>query len=436
MKDKHLIVVSVDALVYEDLEYAKNLPCFGKVIESGSIIERVKTIYPSLTHPVHASLITGCTPEMTGIPSNELFGIGVDNKPWYNYLNQIKCDTIFHAAKRAGLVTAACRWPVTAGGMDVIDYLVPEFFSEYMDEYGEDPLEIYHKLGTCDEILDIVSDAIERYSSTTEHPFYDEFEIYCAAEIIRRYKPNLLLTHPGYVDCMRHRTGVFSDDVKEAICATDKWLSMLFDAVREAGIEDSTDFVILSDHGHLNICRSVCLNVILADKGYITVDKDGMITDWKAYVMSAGLSAHVYVNNTEDEKLLDEIYVLLKQMVVDKLYGFEKVFTRAQVKQEYGLDGGFSFVLETDGYSSFNQDHMRPFIRKNDITDYRYGQSTHGHLPEKGPQPPFLAMGPSFKRGVIIKEGNILNHAPTFAKILNISLLDTQGKVVDEILEI
>lgn len=29
MKNKHLIVVSVDALVYEDLEYAKTLPAFG-----------------------------------------------------------------------------------------------------------------------------------------------------------------------------------------------------------------------------------------------------------------------------------------------------------------------------------------------------------------------------------------------------------------------
>ena len=49
MKNKHLIVVSVDALVYEDLEYAKTLPSFGKLMSEGAIIERVKTIYPSLT---------------------------------------------------------------------------------------------------------------------------------------------------------------------------------------------------------------------------------------------------------------------------------------------------------------------------------------------------------------------------------------------------
>ena len=65
MKSKHLIVVSVDALVFEDLEYAKTLPMFGRILREGSVVERVKTIYPSLTHPVHASLLTGCPAGVT-----------------------------------------------------------------------------------------------------------------------------------------------------------------------------------------------------------------------------------------------------------------------------------------------------------------------------------------------------------------------------------
>ena len=39
MKSKHLIVVSVDALVFEDLEYAKTLPMFGKILREGSMVE-------------------------------------------------------------------------------------------------------------------------------------------------------------------------------------------------------------------------------------------------------------------------------------------------------------------------------------------------------------------------------------------------------------
>ena len=40
---KHLIVISFDALVYEDLEYAATLPNFARIINNGSVIEKVMT---------------------------------------------------------------------------------------------------------------------------------------------------------------------------------------------------------------------------------------------------------------------------------------------------------------------------------------------------------------------------------------------------------
>lgn len=433
MKNKHLIVISVDALVYEDLEYAKTLPAFGRILENGSLIKRVKTIYPSLTHPVHASIITGCPAGTTGIYSNDVFTAGVEKRPWFNFLDEIKCDTIIHAAKRAGLTTAVCRWPVTAGNSTLVDYLIPEFFQDYYTGY-DDALSAYKNVGAKDNIADIINEMIKRYGTTNDHPAYDESQMFASAEIIKKHKPNLMLIHPGYVDNARHRTGLFSNEVNEAIRLTDKWIKWIIEAVEEAGIKDSTDIVILSDHGHLNICRLVCPNVFLKDKGYINIDDNGNLLSWKAYAASCGLSSQVYLADKNDKKLYDDVYNLLKQMASEKLYGFERVFTLQEVKQMYGLDGDFSFVLETDGYSGFNEAMSGPAVRPIDISDYRYSRSTHGHMPEKGPQPPFMAMGPSFKKGGLVETGNILNHAPTFAKVLGISLPDAQGKAVDEIL--
>ncbi len=433
VKEKHLIVISVDALVYEDLEYAKTLSAFGTILKNGSIIKRVKTIYPSLTHPVHATLLTGCPAGVTGIYSNEMFGTA-ENRKWFNFLDEIKCDTILHAAKRAGLTTAACRWPVTAGGDSVIDYLIPEFFHDYLTGYENDVIEAYKNVGAKDNVADIIGEMVKRYGTTNEHPTYDESQMFAAAEIIKKYKPNLLFMHPGYVDATRHRTGLFTDEVKEAINLTNTWLEWIFSAVEEAGIKESTDIVVLSDHGHLNICRTVCPNVFLADKGYITLDENDEIVSWKAYAASCGLSAQVYLSDRADTKLYSDVYDMLKHMASEKLYGFEKVFTHEEVKDKYGLSGDFSFVLETDGFSSFNEALTRPAVRTIDISDYRYGHSTHGHMPEKGPQPPFMAIGPSFKKGAVVENGDILNHAPTLAKALGITMPETQGTAVDEIL--
>lgn len=434
MKDKHLIIVSVDALVYEDLEYAKTLPMFSKLLENGSVIEKVKTIYPSLTHPVHATIMSGCTAGKTGIVSNETFEVKRKDKIWFNHLNEVKCDTLFHAAKRKGLTTAACRWPVTAGDSGVIDYLVPEIMGTDV-EGQSDMLSVYRKLGCGENVIDIVEKALNLYGEEITHPVYDEVQIYCAAEIIKKYKPNVLFTHPGYVDNMRHKTGLFTDRVKESVKKTDEWLCVLYDAVCKAGIEDSTDFVVLSDHGHVNIVRTVCVNVFLRDAGLITLDDNGDVSSWDAYVASGGASAHVYLSRPDDKELYNRVYKLLKNMADEKIYGFDKVFTTDEVKSAYGLFGDFSFVLETDGYTGFNDDWERPCVRDININDYRYGKSTHGHMPEKGPQPPFIAMGPSFRKGVVIPTGSILNHAPTFAKVLGIELSDAEGKPVVDILK-
>lgn len=435
MKNKHLIVVSVDALVYEDLEYAKTLPNFGKLISEGSIIERVKTIYPSLTHPVHASIISGAPAGVTGIVNNARFMPG-QSAPWYNMLDEIGCDTILHAAKREGLTTAVCQWPVTAKGDNVIDYLVPDVLNEYSEGREDEILDVYREYGTTECLMDIVKEGISRFGFRDKHPEIDNFQIFCSAEIIRRYKPNLLLTHPSYVDSARHRTGIFGDGVKEAIKETDRWLGMLLDAVRDAGIESDTDVVVLSDHGQLNIVRVVCPNVYLADAGYIKVDECGRLVSWDAYIQSCGLSAQVYLSNPNDKKLYDEVYELLMRLAKEGIYGFERVFTKDEVNSLYGLSGGFSFVLESDGYSSFNEEPVRPIIRSLDANDYRTGKGTHGHMPEKGPQPTFIGSGPSFKKGVTVKEGSILDHAQILAKILGLKSFDASIDKNCEILNI
>ena len=54
MGKRHLIVISVDALVYEDVADTSELPLFAELIRGGSLTGNIITVYPSLTHTVHA----------------------------------------------------------------------------------------------------------------------------------------------------------------------------------------------------------------------------------------------------------------------------------------------------------------------------------------------------------------------------------------------
>jgi len=435
---KHVIVVSIDAMVFEDLEYCRTLPNFSKILDGASVIKRIKTIYPSLTHPVHATLITGNPAGVTGVVNNLRFFPESPNNDggfWYNFMEQMKCDTILHAAKRAGLTTASASWPMTSHGSDVIDYLVPCALATDFAGFEESPLDAYKSLGAGDDVLPIIRDAINIYSHEDKHPEVDEFQIYCSAEIIKKFKPNLLLTHPSYVDNQRHRGGVFGEHVHHALKETDRWLGILLDAVRIAGIENDTSFVLLSDHGQINITRTISPNVYLRDKGYISSGENGEVREWSAYVKSAGASAHVYLKEPSDEKNKNEVYGLLCKMAEEGVYGFERVYTLDEVKEKYGLSGDFSFVLEGDGYTSFGEWLCRPAVRGFDLSDYRFGRATHGHAPEKGPQPTFIANGGLFKSGVVLESGSVLDHAPTIAAALGLTLPEAAGKPVYDVLK-
>lgn len=430
---KHLIVVSVDALVFEDLEYARTLPNFKRFIEGGSLIERVCTIYPSLTHPVHATMLTGAPAGVTGVINNIYFNPTSDKGEWYNFLSQVRCDTILHAAKRAGLTTAVCTWPLTTGKGDVVDYLVPGVLNYFLKGREDEALEVYSELGMTDNVKNIVAEGMKRFGIYDVHPEIDHLQAYCVSEIVKKYKPNLLLTHLSYVDSMRHRYGLFSDKVKEAVYLTNSWLGQIYGAVSEAGILDCTDFIVLSDHGHLGVSRSIALNSYLADRGYIRKDESGKLVDYDIYVHSAGCSAHVYLKEGADAALYNEAYALFNKLCAEGLYGISEVFTTSEVKERYGLDGDFSFVLEGDGYSKFINNLSGPVAIAEPGADVMYGHSQHGHRPEKGPQPPFIAYGPDFKSGVVVPRGDILNHAPTMARVLGLELLDSTGKAADEI---
>ena len=125
---KRLFVLSLDAMVFEDAEHLKNLPNFKKIYEGGSRVERVCSIYPTLTYPCHVSMGTGCYADKHGIFNNELPELVSGWPDWFWYSKDVKVPTVLDAAKQAGYTTAAINWPVMCGNEN-IDYLLPEIWS-------------------------------------------------------------------------------------------------------------------------------------------------------------------------------------------------------------------------------------------------------------------------------------------------------------------
>ena len=99
--NKKLIILSHDAMVWEDLAYLEKKPVFGSLLRRGAAVRTLRTIYPSITYPVHASIISGQYPDKHGIINNELAEIGVLASPWHWFARDNQLEP-FTAAKAAG----------------------------------------------------------------------------------------------------------------------------------------------------------------------------------------------------------------------------------------------------------------------------------------------------------------------------------------------
>lgn len=428
----HLIVISSDAMVGEDLEYFKTTRAYQKIFQGGAEITNVSSIYPSVTLPAHATMITGMYPEHHGIFSNMILDPGSDPTPWQMDYALLQCSDIFRAAKAVGKTTASVFWPVTMHN-PAIDYHIADYWRE---NKSETLTELFARTGSSPEVMEIIEKHLHLLpEDEKQHPGRDEFGMACVADIIREFKPDVLFTHPANMDDVRHKNGVFGSHLKAAIDDLDRWLCHIWQAVEDAGMAEDTDIFLVSDHGQREVRRNISLNVLLAENGFITLKEDGSVDHWDAYCLSNGMSAVVFLRDKNDGELYRRVQEFLQGLLDQEVFGFSRIYTEAEAREEEHFGGPFSFVLETDGYTSFGDYTTRPLVRDLTNEDYRFGAATHGYLPKFGPHPMLLAKGPSIRDNTVLSGNHIVNEAPTYAKLLGADLPGTDGSPILEILK-
>lgn len=434
-RKKKLVVFSADAMVHEDIEYLSTLPNFKKYLAGGCMVKRVSSVYPTITYPCHTTMISGVWPDKHGVAGNIRFAPGQEPMPWkWSYDEVLWKEDIFTAAKKAGYTTGSVFWPMT-GNHPCIDYLIDEYWARSPEH--DTPREAWRQMGSkmgTDEAMLAIAEKYTGNNSVKTDPAIDQVIVGCACDIIRRYKPDVMFLHPTNLDAYRHHTGLFNDKILEGIRETDQWIGQVMEAVRDAGQLEETNLVLTSDHGQMDIKRIMNLNVVLADHGLIDRNEDGTFNRWDAWCLSGGMSALVYLRNPDDREIYDKTYGILCKMAEEGIYGISQVFTTEEAREKYHLSGPFSFVVESDDFSSFGEGINHPIGANFDLTDYRLGRATHGYLPFKGPQPVFVAKGPDFNENVVLETGRLIDEAPTYAKLLGVELPGADGRAIEEFL--
>lgn len=404
---RHVLVISVDgmgAAWYVQSSPDLKIPNLLRLKHEGSFAEGVIGVYPSVTYPSHATIVTGRMPAEHGITTNvSSREAGKNPRDWFWFANAIKVPTVWDEARRAGLSTAAVSWPVTVGAM--IDRNVPEIWDPEKGELLDFTLLAkYATPGLMPEVraaLHLPQPGMEG----------DSLGARLAAYLLVKYKPNLLLVHLNALDHIEHEHGPQSSEARATLEQIDARIGDLLEAVNEAKLDKSITVFIVSDHGFLPIERVIQPNVLLAKAGLVRVDEKGYVAGGKIATVSNGGSFFIYWPNSQDLRM--QVEDALRPLFDEGLlWG---VFEPSALA-DLGADPGAQLALEPPAGAFFSS------RAAGEVTSMlRTPAGTHGFLPfRRGLEASFIAWGPGIKGGTNLHQIHMTVVGPTILKALGI----------------
>ena len=194
---KRVLILSIDGLRPDAIALAP-MPNLLALMKSGAYSLKAQTIFPSVTLPAHASMLTGLCPAKTGVD-------------WNDYLPErgyAKGTGLFDIAHAAGLFTA-----MFVGKQKLRQITVP--------------------------------------TSTDVFRFINDRDTVIAQDITQEFPVNfgLLFVHFATTDDMGHAYGWMSPQYISVVQHADIALGTLLKALDDHGIRQETLVIVTADHG-------------------------------------------------------------------------------------------------------------------------------------------------------------------------------------------
>jgi len=251
-----ILVISLDGmtdLAFEAMSGAPaTYPNIARFKEQSHYRGGVKTMFVSNTYPIHASIATGKLPKEHGITSN--YVETERGRRWAQLASYIQAETLWDAAHKRGLSTAAILWPITCGAKN-IRWNFPETHIHGWENQLVESL----RQGSRGFQLGAFLRHGEKLLRGIGQPGLDRFTTAVTCDLLRKRRPDLTLLHLIAYDTLSHRNGSKSEKLDLARRALDECLGKLLEAAGD------TTVLVFSDHGHLDVAEVIDLTQFLGD---------------------------------------------------------------------------------------------------------------------------------------------------------------------------
>jgi predicted AlkP superfamily pyrophosphatase or phosphodiesterase len=406
-QERHVLVISVDGLgasLYNRLAAKIHISNLPRLRREGSYAEGVVGVYPTLTYPSHTTIVTGRMPAEHGIYSNLSSRVpGKNPEDWFWFTNAIKVPTLWDEARAHHVTTGAVFWPVTAGAP--IDWDVPEIWDP------QSPLVVDPMYVAKYATPGLLFEALLEIGPPLPSQELDVTRTRLATFILKKHKPNLLLVHLVDLDEEEHQFGPDSPQAAATLEKIDGHIGELLAADRAAGLADSTDVFIVSDHGFLPVQTEIKPNVLFVKAGLLTSGRKGNVTGGRIATVTNDGSFFIYWPESEDlrSKVNEALKPLRDQGVL------WAVLERAALK-ELAAEPAAQMALEAATGYAFSRGAAGELLAKKQSTT-----GTHGYLPFRHElESSFIAWGPDIRAGADLHTIRMTEIAPTILKAMGI----------------
>lgn len=418
---RHVILVSVDGLMpvaYTNPDaHGLKVPLLREIAANGVHSPGVRGVYPSVTYPSHTALATGANPRAHGIytnrpwdPLNRLS----DAMPFYT--EDIRVPPLWDVARAAGLRTAIVYWPVTVGAK--ADAIVPEFWRDDATPEDSKLLRVLSTPGLLDTVAKRFPGFWDRFLPPR---VTDQAGTDIAVHLIETLRPNLILLHIFDVDHFQHRDGPLAGRGLEAVENADRQLARIIAAAKKAGTWKETALVVVSDHGFVPTEKFVRPGVLLREKGLVTLDDRGRVTEWKAWVLAGGGYAFIYVKDANDAETRRTLLETFQPLAGKPGSGIRRVFTQEEIAA-FGADPRAFLALEPADNFGFTYGYT------GDLISPATSKGQHGIPPDRPEiNASLLIYGPRIGKATL-EGARMIDVAPTVARLLGLTLDRAEGQ--------
>lgn len=387
----HALLISISGL---RADYANSpdtfrlkIPNIQSLRTKGSYAIGVESVYPSQTIPAHISMVTGVLPADHKITSDYAFDdqTGLQSAAAFQSAKAIKADTIWEAAKRENLKTAAVGFPMT------IDANITFNFPEAREEP-------------------------------------DTAKAQKIISLIETQNPNLLLVNFTSFAGAQNRFGLLSKEALSALELIDGLIGKIVTATERANLTGEMTFMIVSDHGASKVEREFRPNVLLAKKGFLTTDGQGNLKNWRAVAQSFGGSAAVFLKNPQDESAARDVEKLFAELDGDSENPLWRITARREAVR-LGADSRPAFYLDAAPLFQISAQASGSTISKTD------NRAANGYLPSRAEMRAVLVIsGKGIKPSQKIEYARLIDIAPTIVRLLGLEMKTARGRVLSEVI--